>query len=61
MTRFATEPDADTDNSLSLEREEPNCETCGEPCREAVWAAHGRYAFCSDKCRDDYYTALENL
>jgi hypothetical protein len=61
MSRFADSPDAETDDALSPEREEPNCETCGEPCRDAIWAAHGQYAFCSDTCRDEYYKALESL
>jgi hypothetical protein len=43
------------------ESDVPNCETCGEPANEAIWAANGQYAFCSDKCRDDYYKALEEL
>jgi hypothetical protein len=61
MSRWSQEPNADDDNALSPEREEPNCETCGEPANEAIWAGNGQYAFCSDKCRDDYFKALEEL
>jgi hypothetical protein len=41
MSRWSQEPDTDDDNALSPEREEPNCETCGESANAAIWAGNG--------------------
>lgn len=61
--RFATEPDADTDNSLSTQPEPERCETCGNDCEGAdpfVRTSGGRYAFCSQSCFDVFEAAQED-
>ncbi len=38
-----------------------DCATCGEPAVQPLWSDGGKYAFCSDRCRDEYVKAMEEL
>lgn len=61
-SRFATEPDADTDNILSTQPDAEVCETCGNDCEGAdpfVRTIGGRYAFCCQFCFDEFSKLLE--
>lgn len=57
--RFAIEPDAETDNALSLPPEV--CETCGEDCDAEAYVrtSSGTYAFCCEVCYIEFVKELE--
>lgn len=52
MTRFALEPDAETDNALS----EPPvlCDYCVDESARDIYSTGGTFVFCSESCWRDW-------
>lgn len=59
MTRFALEPDAETDNALSEQPAPASCETCGDDCDGTVHSVGGNVESCSPSCRREWEIEYE--
>ncbi len=59
--RYATQPGADIDDSLSREPEPARCETCGEDIEGTVYArtSGGVFEFCCEACFVAFVKAQE--